>query len=145
MAAYAIHMMEEFMLNWRDWARGVLKLPVDWPDFYVTNGIVVVLGIATSSVAADLPLMPLAFAALMLINAVFFHLGPVLFTRRFSPGTITAVLLFLPLGAVTFRQGYMSGVADTATVIGAFVIAALTMAWPIFLIRIISRPMFLQS
>ncbi len=145
MAAYAIHMIEEFMLNWRDWARGVLKLPVDWSDFYVTNGIVVALGIATSSVAAELPTMPLAFAALMLINAIFFHIGPVLVTRRFSPGTITAVLLFLPLGAATFRKGYMSGIADMGTIIGAFVIGALTMAWPVFLIRIKSHPMFLQS
>jgi hypothetical protein len=44
-AAYAIHMIEEFMLDWRDWARAVIGLPVDWPDFYVTNGIVMVLAL----------------------------------------------------------------------------------------------------
>lgn len=145
MAAYAIHIMEEFMLNWRDWARNVLKLPVEWPDFYVTNGIVIALGIAMASVAAALPIIPLAFAALMLINAVFFHIGPVLVTRKYSPGTISAALLFLPLGAVMFRNALESGAADTGTVIGAFVIGALTMAWPIFLIRMKSRQMFLQA
>jgi hypothetical protein len=145
MAAYAIHIVEEFMLNWRDWARNVLKLQVEWPDFYVTNGVVIAIGIAMGSVAADLPIIPLAFAALMLINAVFFHIGPVLVTRKFSPGTISAVLLLLPLGAAMFRNAYASGLTDTGIVIGAFVMGALTMAWPIFLIRMRSRRMFLQS
>lgn len=145
MAAYAIHIMEEFMLNWRDWARNVLKIPVEWPDFYVTNSVVIALGIAMGSVAAALPIIPLAFAALMLINAVFFHIGPVLITRKFSPGAISAALLFLPLGVAMFRNALASGVADTGTVIGAFVIAALTMAWPIFLIKMRSRHMFLQT
>jgi hypothetical protein len=145
MAAYALHIMEEFMLNWRDWARNVLKLPVEWPDFYVTNGVVIALGIAMGGVAADLPIIPLAFAALMLINAVFFHIGPVLVTRKFSPGTISAVLLFLPLSATMFLHAFSSGVADLGTVIGAFVMGALTMAWPIFLIRMKSRHVFLQT
>ena len=49
--AYALHMLEEFMLDWRDWAAGVLGLPVSWPDFYVTNAVVVVLGIGAAEVA----------------------------------------------------------------------------------------------
>jgi hypothetical protein len=46
--------------------RGVLKLPVEWADFYVTNGIVVALGIAQPMLAPTLPI-----AGLMLVNAVF--------------------------------------------------------------------------
>jgi hypothetical protein len=29
-AAYGIHVLEEFVLDWRDWARSVIGLPVDW-------------------------------------------------------------------------------------------------------------------
>jgi hypothetical protein len=43
-AAYALHVMEEFSFDWKNWARGVLKLPVEWDMFYVTNSIVIVLG-----------------------------------------------------------------------------------------------------
>ena len=75
LAAYAVHMLEEFMLNWRDWARGVIRLPVTWPDFYMTNGIVVVLGIASASLAPTLPLAPMIFAALMLVAARLRHVA----------------------------------------------------------------------
>ena len=46
MAAYAAHILEEYILDWRNWARNVLGLPAEWNDFYVTNGVVVALGIA---------------------------------------------------------------------------------------------------
>ena len=94
--AYALHIMEEFAFDWRDWARGVIHFPVEWSDFYVTNAVVVVLGIAQAELAASLPLIPLSFAALMLINATFFHVLPMILTRgRYSPGVSTAVLLLL--------------------------------------------------
>lgn len=71
-AAYAVHMMEEFSFNWRDWARAVIKLPVEWGDFYVTNAVVIVLGIAQAFLAPTLAVAPLGFASLMAINAIFF-------------------------------------------------------------------------
>jgi hypothetical protein len=46
-----------------------------------------------------LPEVSLTFPALALINSLFFHIGPPLVQRRFSPGTITAALLFLPSGS----------------------------------------------
>jgi hypothetical protein len=36
-AAYGVHILEEYQLNWRDWARAVIGLPVEWSDFYVTT------------------------------------------------------------------------------------------------------------
>jgi hypothetical protein len=57
LAAYAVHVLEEFALNWRAWANWVLKLPVDWPTFYVTNSVVVVLGIVAAKTAGTLPLI----------------------------------------------------------------------------------------
>jgi hypothetical protein len=80
MAAYALHIMEEYTFDWRNWARAVIKLPVEWSDFYVTNAIVIALGIAQAQLAPALPLAPLIFASLMLINAVFFHILPVVRT-----------------------------------------------------------------
>jgi len=75
----------------------VMKLPVEWSDFYITNALVVVLGAVQAAVAETLPLAPLAYAALMIVNAIFFHILP--FARgggRFSPGLATALILFFP-------------------------------------------------
>ena len=51
LAAYAAHILEEFSLDWRNWARAVVGLPVEWSDFYVTNAVVVILGFAQAELA----------------------------------------------------------------------------------------------
>ena len=71
-ACYGIHILEEYQLNWRDWARSALRLPVEWSDFYVVNALVIVLGIVAANLA-EWPAIALAFPAVMLINAAVFH------------------------------------------------------------------------
>lgn len=146
MAAYALHIMEEFSFDWRGWARGVIKLPVEWADFYITNAIVVALGIAQAMLAPSLPLAPLIFASLMLINALFFHIGPMLVTRgRFSPGVATAVVLFLPVAFSVWLRAAADGVLTLGTASGAIAGGALIMAYPIVMLRLRSRPYFQQN
>ena len=146
LAAYSVHMLEEHALNWRDWARAVIKLPVEWSGFYLTNAVVVVLGIAAAGFASGFPAVALGFPALMIINAVLFHILPVIRCKgRFSPGLITAVVLFLPLGWLTLRRAMQAGVVDAGGVFSAFVIGALLMAMPVVLLRIKALPYFRQD
>jgi hypothetical protein len=72
--------LEEYQVNWRDWTRGVLGLPAEWNGFYVVNALVV-LGIVGANLAGHHPGIALAFPALMLINATFFHVLPFALTR----------------------------------------------------------------
>jgi hypothetical protein len=44
LAAYSLHMLEEYMLDWPAWAQKVSGLRIEWSDFYVVNALVVVLG-----------------------------------------------------------------------------------------------------
>lgn len=146
LAAYAVHMLEEFQLDWRDWARDVIGLPVEWSDFYVTNAVVVVLGIAQAQLAASVPLAPLTFAALMLINATFFHVAPFIWTRgRFSPGLVTAVILFYPAGIAMFLRAAAEGSLSFGLAFAAFACGALLMAMPIAMLRLRDRPFFRQA
>jgi hypothetical protein len=146
LAAYAVHMLEEHELDWRNWARGVIGLPVEWSDFYVTNAIVVVLGIAAAGLAANQPMLALAFPALMLINATFFHVAPMIWTRgRYSPGVFTAVVLFYPIGLACYWRAQADGALDARTLIVSFVIGALLMASPIVLLRVKNKPYFRQD
>jgi hypothetical protein len=146
MAAYAIHIMEEFSFDWRNWARAVIKLPVEWSDFYVTNAVVVALGIAQAQLAPALPLAPLIFASLMLINAVFFHILPVVRTGgRFSPGVVTAVVLFFPAGIAVWRRAMDDGVLDWSTAVLAIAGGAALMAYPIVMLNLRGRRYFRQD
>ena len=88
-AAYGLHVLEEYQLNWRDWARAVIGLPVEWSDFYVVNALVIVLGIVAANLARTAPGLALGFPALMLINATFFHVAAdAAFQRPILAGTV---------------------------------------------------------
>lgn len=146
MAAYAVHIMEEFSFDWRNWARSVIGLPVEWADFYVTNAVVIALGIVQASLAPTMPVIPLIFASLMIINALFFHILPVLKTRgRYSPGVATAVVLFLPIGLGMFWNVHRSGMLDWLTLSGAVIGGALLMAYPVVMLNLRSHPYFDQT
>lgn len=134
-AAYALHIMEEFCLDWKDWANTQLHLPVTWPHFYVVNAVVVVLGISVGMVGWRCPEFSLMFSALMLINAVFFHILPTVLQRTFSPGVITAVLLFLPLALWAYYGAWQDGVLTGRIVWISLLGGALLMASPIVFIK----------
>jgi Protein of unknown function with HXXEE motif len=141
MACYAVHMMEEFFYDWKDWANKVLKLPVDWPGFYVTNTAVLFLGVACAEIGWNCPWLSLAFPALMLINAFFFHVMPVIIKRKFSPGLLTALGLFFPVGIYAYKIALDSGVSVNEVIV-SFVIGILLMAFPIILLKSKSLPFF---
>jgi hypothetical protein len=144
--AYAAHVMEEYTFNWRDWARNTLGLPVEWNDFYVTNAVVIVLGIVCAELAQVLPIAALTYASLMLINAILFHIWQVVRMKgRFSPGVITAVILFLPIGIAEFIEASNEGVLGPGIATGAFVIGALLMAFPIVMLKAKSLPYLRQN
>ena len=146
LAAYGLHILEEYTFDWRNWARNVLALPVEWDHFYVTNALVIVLGAVAAELAATQPMLALAFPAVMLINATFFHVGPFLVTRgRFSPGLITAVALFYPVGIACFRRAAVDGHLDGATLAGASILGAALMAAPVVLLKLKDRVYFRQD
>ena len=145
-ASYGLHILEEYQLNWRDWARSVIGLPVEWSDFYGANALVIVLGIIAANLAASWPGIALALPALMLINATFFHVLPVIRTRgRFSPGLFTAVLLFYPIGLSCYWRASADGALGASSLIGSLVLGALLMASPVVLLNVKDRPYFRQD
>jgi Protein of unknown function with HXXEE motif len=145
-AAYGLHILEEYQLNWRDWARAVIALPVEWSDFYVVNALVIVLGIVAANLAGHWPGLALAFPALMLINATFFHLVPTIRARgRFSPGLFTAIVLFYPIAIACYWRAGADGALSASALAGSLVLGALLMASPIVLLKIKDRRYFRQD
>jgi hypothetical protein len=141
-AAYGMHILEEFVFDWQSWARQVLHLPARWDDFYITNCLVIVLGVVAVEISPAWPSVALGFPALMLINGAFMHVLPFLLKRgRFSPGLITAVLLFFPIGIGTMRAADL----NARVLITAFVAGAALLATPIGFLILKQRPYFDQS
>lgn len=142
---YALHVVEEYVFDWKGWAVSVLKLPVDWVHFAIVNGAVVVLGISCASVGWALPEYALALPALMLINATFFHVLPFLLTKgRFSPGLATAVFLFYPVAVWTYLGARADGVLSGRVVLASFILGVLLMALPVLMLKLRRLPYFDQ-
>jgi hypothetical protein len=128
--------LEEYELNWRDWARNVLKLPVDWTSFYIVNSLVIVLGVCCAEVGWQLPLFALSFPAVMVVNATVFHVVPVIRTRIFSPGVVTALVLFYPIAAWSYCGAWADGALSIWTVLGSAFLGIVLMAYPVALLKI---------
>ena len=130
--ASALHVVEERALGWQGWAASTLGPRIGvaptWLDFWATNGLLIVFGVSAAVVGWRAPAFALAFPALALINAVFFHFLPTIQAKRPNPGFFTALILYLPIGIWSYVAASDDGVLNVGTVILSLVIGALAMA-----------------
>jgi hypothetical protein len=121
--ALAVHFLEEFCLDLRGWLEHVLMVPTTWEQFHLINAAITVFAIGGAVVGWRLPELSLVMPAVVLCNAVAFHLGFSIIWQRYSPGTITGALLFVPAGLWAFvgaaRDGVLTRRAIWCAVAGA--------------------------
>ncbi len=134
-AAYALHIVEEHILGWFDWARKTMNISLGWEQYVITEVAILILGL-TAAMLAGTPIGPtlvVAFTTLLLINVIFFHVLPMLANGgRFSPGAISGVFLFLPLAWHVFKTQTLS----QNDLIWACVLGILLILWPMLLLKL---------
>jgi Na+/H+-translocating membrane pyrophosphatase len=106
-AAYALHVMEEQILDWPAAARRSIQLSIDYTNYRVITTVYLILGAVAAYLFGSLPVLALGFAAFLLINALYFHIWPMIRMNGLAPGIITAVFLFLP---IAIAQYYVPGI-----------------------------------
>jgi hypothetical protein len=141
--ASAMHVVEEHGLGWQGWAAKVLAPRVGvtptWTDFWAVNALLVVFGVSAAVVGWRAPAFALAFPALCLVNAVFFHILPSVMADRPNPGLFTAVLLYLPIGIWAYAAASSDGVLSAGTVILSLALGIIAMASVLALLAIQRR------
>jgi hypothetical protein len=137
LTAYAVHVLEEATLDWKKWAVHSLKLAnVEWAIFDIANAAVMFIAISAAMIGWNLPVFALIIPALMFINGLFFHILPTVKQRIFSPGVITATLLFMPISIWIYAAAYFDGVLTWSVGIGSFILGGLLMASPIIFLKL---------
>jgi hypothetical protein len=68
----------------------------------------------------------LGFVLMMSLNSIFPHLLATIVLRRYAPGTLTGVLLNLPLGVTIIINNLESGIQLSAILISGLIVTVLT-------------------
>jgi hypothetical protein len=140
-AAYALHVVEEHILGWYDWARKTMNISLSWEQYVITEVAILILGVTAAMLGGTAygPTLIVAFATLLLINAIFFHLLPMLANAgKFSPGMISGIFLFLPLAWTVYKTQTLS----QNDLVWAVVLGILLILWPMFLLKLRTMPYF---
>ena len=144
-AAAGLHIFEEFCFDWVSWVNSIFRLTMDWPSFYVGNAAMLLVGTVAAVLTPHHPEIGLTIPAFLLMNAFFAHIGAFLWRRgRFSPGLITAVLLFLPLGIQCFRLALRERLISPGRIVEPVLLAAGLMVIPVIFMRLKDQPYFRQ-
>jgi len=104
--AYGLHIAEEYWLHFPDWVSHLSGSSLSNPQFLFLNGafwLLMVFSVVAIRARASLAWLIATLAAILGINAALHLLGS-LVTRTYSPGSITAAFLYLPLVLYAFRQ-----------------------------------------
>jgi hypothetical protein len=130
--AYALHIIEEHVLDWFGWARKTMNLNMARETYVTIEAAFVVLGVAAAMAASAVPIVGLAFIAMLVINVTFFHLLPMAMSGGgFSPGTISGLLFYVIGWSALMNSGATGTNVTWAAVIGAAVIL-----WPMLLLKL---------
>jgi hypothetical protein len=104
--AYGLHIAEEYWLHFPNWVSQLTRSFVSNPQFLFLNGafwLLMVVSVAAIRARPALAWLVVTLAAILGINAALHLLGS-LVTGTYSPGSITAAFLYVPLVLYAFRQ-----------------------------------------
>jgi len=104
--AYLLHLSDEYLTGFPNWFSGTFKVSLSLDDFIIINltGFTAVIIIALLYTFDKVNNFILAsLGTLLFINGLI-HIVSSVFTLSYSPGTISGILFYLPLGYLVFKN-----------------------------------------
>lgn len=106
---------------------------MEWTEFFVANFAVIILGICCSVVGFSCPVFAYLFVGLATVNALVAHIGTTIIKRKFSPGVITSIVLFLPICTWAYIVAHQKGILTVPFILISLVGGFIIMSFPIVL------------
>jgi len=103
---FAAHIAEEYFAGFPAWFTRVAGARLTTERFFEVSGlgwVAMAIGVLIATAVRPARIVLVALAAMVLTNAVL-HCGASLATAGYSPGTVTAVLLWIPLGVTLLAR-----------------------------------------
>ena len=100
-----IHQLEEYFGQFPYWFSNLLNAQLSNQDFIVINGVgLLVLTLFSLSYFFNKKnVILVTLGTLVFVNGMT-HIMLSIFTYSYSPGTITSIVLFIPLGILVFKR-----------------------------------------
>ena len=125
LAAAVVHVLEEVWSGFLTWYRGLLPRfedAINIPWFTLVNTLLVIYGLIVVNWETGPVSFRFSFIGLLMLNALL-HLVIGIVRRRYNPGIISALLLYLPLGGFALYSMIGRGMS-ALEIFHAFLIAA---------------------
>jgi hypothetical protein len=106
--AYLAHLTEEYFGGFPEWFARIAGNPLPRADFLLINAVALAVITASVYVAArreSMGWLAIAIATVLLVNGIGHALGSIV-TGTYSPGLITGVVLYLPLGQLALLRAW---------------------------------------
>lgn len=104
-ATILVHQLEEYFGQFPLWYSNLLNAQLSNQDFIAINvcGLFIFTGFSLSYIFNKNSLILVALGTLVFVNGIV-HLLLSIFTFSYSPGSISGVILFIPLGIIIFKR-----------------------------------------
>ena len=152
-AAAVVHVLEEYFKGFIDWMKNYSpKGFIDWTKssspkditllFIIVNSLFIILCVLAAIVNKAIPFFSLSVAGLLFINALI-HISATIRFRRYAPGTVSSILLYVPLSFYAYylyaEAGLLTLTDFTPSVILALVWQALPIGYQVIRMRLKTR------
>lgn len=100
-----IHQVEEYLGKFPQWYSNFLNVQLSNRDFIVINsiGLFVIAGVSLSYYFNKSNFILVALGTLIFVNG-WVHVLASLFTLVYSPGAISGLMFFIPLGFIIYKK-----------------------------------------
>ena len=120
--AYALHVMEEWLGGFPEWLALITGDGISRQTFVAINTIAfaaMLVAVRAATKREEHGWLAIAIATLTLVNGLLHILGT-LFTGTYSPGLVTGIILYLPLGQLALLRAWHQ--ADRRLVVRGIVV-----------------------
>jgi hypothetical protein len=124
---YALHMVEEFTFGFVEWGDRYFG-GFDWTQNIIGNSMFFAFLFLACYAYYKNPVKHLWLGmagAMWILSNAFIHISSVVLGREYSPGVVTATLIYVPGGVYFLRQWARLGVLNAANVVVSFLVGGM--------------------
>jgi hypothetical protein len=126
--AAIVHVAEEYLFNWIEWANELIS-GITVRQFMLVNFLFIVLCIGAAILSSKFIVFSSSIFSLLLINSLA-HIAPTIKQVKYSPGLVSASLLFMPIGIVGYTDLLGNNIITIKEFVASLLIGVLWMCVP---------------